>query len=280
MIMKFNLYQKKNAMLRKNRMSDKGSCNLSQIYEDYRDLKREYGVSLMEDGVLCAPPSAPSLPGGPGKFYFWCGERLAMGEAATPSDPLNYDWSNAKLDVALDIGLRQARTEFFEILARHTPNKEWFDETIDKYREHVILISEFLFVLRALGADQHDYFLELIKLHNLRITNILASSEHEGKSGGRTDALRGGLFPEAVIAKISMALSQGGFELSQSDMARFLVDVMSAETCRKTLDGLSKCGLLEVIVRPYDKARVIRSPGILENCFGLYMTAIRQIMNR
>jgi hypothetical protein len=95
--------------------------------------------------------------------------------------------------------------------------------------------------------------------------------------------LRYGLTPERLDAALftgdNMSKLLANFSgprpmIDQSDLARFLVTVMSTETCRKLLLASEQAGFVERIRSPFG-AMLIISRGIMERVYGMTIREAR-----
>ncbi len=189
-----------------------------------------------------------------------------------------YDWAQAGRDVALLVALREARQRVLDRLAEGAANREAFERLIGAQRDIIFLVAEFFYALRAMNISSSKAIEAFIDNHNQQIEKRL-ETEFKGKVGGLPDRLRAGKFGPGAVRMIQFTLAQTGrLELSQSDIARFLVEVMSDETCRRVLAGLCEAGLLERRTEEINKAVMIWSDGTLEGAFGLHLAEIRSIV--
>lgn len=190
----------------------------------------------------------------------------------------HYDWAQAGGDVALLVALREARQRIVDRLVECATNREVFERLVGAQRDVIFLIAEFFYAIRAMDIASSNAIEAFIDNHNKQIQKRL-DTEFAGKVGGLADRLRGGKFGPGAIRMIRLTLAQAGrLELSQSDIARFLVEVMSDETCRRVLSGLCEAGLLERRTEEINKAVMIWSDGTLEGAFGRHLSEIRSII--
>jgi len=189
-----------------------------------------------------------------------------------------YDWAQARQDVALLLALREARQRVVEQLAECAENADAFARLVASQRDVVFLVAEFFYALRAMKISSPETVAAFIESHNRHIDERL-QSEFKNKVGGLADRLKEGRFGAGAIRMVQLTLAQHGrLELSQSDVARFLVEVMSDETCRKVLTGLCEAGLLRTRREEINRAVMIWSDGVLEAAFGRHLAEMRSIV--
>lgn len=112
-------------------------------------------------------------------------------------------------------------------------------------------MAEFLFAIRTYGLDSPEKIERFAKLHNDHLFAI---------KGDRERMRRYGLSPTGSTRPCSPLRTSSSFSanfaavppaIDQSDLARFLVTVMSTETCRKLVlghreGGVSRSGAIAV----------------------------------
>jgi hypothetical protein len=233
--------------------------------------------------VYRATPAGSSLPGGPGELPGWwlragsSGARRGKGERAM-AKTVQYNWAQASNDVALLLALREARQRVIAELADCANDAELFGRLVGAQRDIIFLVAEFFYALRAMDITTPAAIAAFIEGHNKHIDDRL-ETEFKNKVGGYADRLREGKFGPGAIRMIQVTLAQQGrVELSQSDVGRFLVEVMSDETCRKVLAGLCDAGLLSTRREELNRAVMVWSDGVLEAAFGRHLAEIRAIV--
>ena len=80
---------------------------------------------------------------------------------------------------------------------------------------------------------------------------------------------------EEKLDRLEANCGNGAAQFSQSDLARFLVEYMSFESCRTTVKILSEAGYLSLSKSPFG-ANLIRSNGKLEDIFSSYIRSFRK----
>ena len=81
------------------------------------------------------------------------------------------------------------------------------------------------------------------------------------------------------VPKLVENYRTGDAAIDQSDLSRFLVEVMAPETCRQTAVMLTEAGYLERRRTPYQSI-LVRSPGTLERIFARGLRRIRTALAR
>jgi hypothetical protein len=141
-------------------------------------------------------------------------------------------------------------------------------------QESLFQLGEFLFALRSHGIDDADKIDRLASLHNdylLAIRNDKARMRRFGLSVGRLEAA---LFTGDNKRKLLANFSAKPSAIDQSDLARFLVTVMSNETCRKLLLASEKAGFVTRVRSPFG-AVLVHSNGRLEDIYGSVLRQAR-----
>lgn len=145
--------------------------------------------------------------------------------------------------------------------------------------EGVEQIAELLFLFRDLDLSDPKRLRAYLARHNSSILEqvrfLEASKRGYSDTGVSRDRLEGGIISGDQIEEIVAEAEDGVVRFDQSTFACLLVDVMSAETCRKLLILLSKFGFLKRTGRLNVR---IRSNGRLEDLFKDYLSGIISAM--
>jgi hypothetical protein len=139
-------------------------------------------------------------------------------------------------------------------------------------QESLYQLAEFLFALRSYGISDGAKLEQLASLHNDHLISIRDDRERMRRFGLTVDRLENALFTGDVLRKMVSNFATGERCIDQSDLARFLVTVMSTETCRKLVLACEKAGFLQRSRSPYG-AVLVRSVGVLED---IYASTIRE----
>lgn len=128
-------------------------------------------------------------------------------------------------------------------------------------------LAEFFFALQSYGLTTPEHFRRLACLHNDHLFELLNDSERLRRLGLSPERLRLALFSGENMAKLMENFRRLPPSIDQSDLARFLITVMSSETCRKLVIACESAGFLERERSPYG-AVLVQSTGRLERIFG------------
>jgi predicted N-acyltransferase len=128
-------------------------------------------------------------------------------------------------------------------------------------------LAEFLFALKGYGINDADKIEQLASLHNDHLLKLRDDRDRMARYGLSVDRIEGALFTGDVLRKLIANFDAGAPAIDQSDLARFLVTVMSSETCRKLVLACDKAGFVERVRSPYG-AVLVRSRGLLEEIYG------------
>lgn len=134
-------------------------------------------------------------------------------------------------------------------------------------QESLYQLAEFLFALRGYELNDAAKLQKLASLHNDHLLAIRSDRERMRQYGLSIDRLESALFTGDVMRKLVANYEAAPGAIDQSDLARFLVTVMSAETCRKLIVACEKATFLERSRLPYG-AVLVRSNGVLEDIVG------------
>jgi hypothetical protein len=134
-------------------------------------------------------------------------------------------------------------------------------------------LCEFFFLLKANGFYETDDIQMLADMHNRYLADILKDPVRMQRMNVSSDRLLQAIFTGDTMPRLLEVWRHNRGSLDQSNLARFLVTIMSTETCRKLVVAFTSAGFLERS-RTAHGTVVIRSNGAIEEIFG---ASIRQL---
>ncbi|MEA2919918.1 MAG: hypothetical protein QOJ15_11999 [Bradyrhizobium sp.] len=134
-------------------------------------------------------------------------------------------------------------------------------------------LCEFFFLLKANGFYETDDIQMLADMHNRYLADILKDPVRMQRMNVSSDRLLQAIFTGDTMPRLLEVWRHNRGSLDQSNLARFLVTIMSTETCRKLVVAFTSAGFLERS-RTAHGTVVIRSNGQIEEIFG---ASIRQL---
>src|SRR5262245_45746139 len=188
-------------------------------------------------------------------------------------DPLSGSLDAVERDLKLHQAYRVAYVLFFDLLTAASSARE--SAIIHRLRQQpVYQMAEFFYLLRAYGLQQPQQLQAYIDMHNDQIASLIKDSSRLRLYGFAPSRLKRALIDESTASKmlINYEYFDGAFD--QSDLGRLLVEVMSPETCRKTVVTLSDAGFLLRSTGVYNSI-IVRSTGVLERLFARHVRAFR-----
>jgi len=135
-------------------------------------------------------------------------------------------------------------------------------------------LCEFFFLLRANGFHETDDIHPLADMHNRYLTEILKDEDKMRRMNLTSDRLLQAIFTGDTMPRLLEVWHAARGSLDQSNLARFLVTIMSTETCRKLVVAFTSAGFLERNRTPHGTV-VIRSKGVVEEMFGASIRRLR-----
>jgi hypothetical protein len=135
-------------------------------------------------------------------------------------------------------------------------------------------LCEFYFLLKANGFYETDDIQVLADMHNRYIDEILKDQARMQRMNVSSDRLLQAIFTGDTMPRLLEVWRNNRGSLDQSNLARFLVTIMSTETCRKLVVAFTNAGFLER-TRSAHGTVVIRSNGTVEQIFGTYIRQLR-----
>ncbi len=141
------------------------------------------------------------------------------------------------------------------------------------------MIAEFFYLIRAHGIDTAEQLQRLAELHNHYISQLTADKERAARFGLSTDRLLDAIFTGDTMPRLIQQWADRPGALDQSNLARFVVTLMSAESCRKIVVACEQAGFLQRD-RTRAGATVVISSGQMEGIFARYVRGLRHAITR
>ena len=199
-----------------------------------------------------------------------------MGRASqfpdTGSDPFA-GGEDTMRDVRTCEVLHEARADFHNALVEGSAVED--PHFVAQLRqEPTYQMAEFFYLLRAFGLDGEAKLRRYVMLHNRHLEALLEDRAKMRRLALIPTRVRKGLFSPASVPKLVENYRTGDAAIDQSDLSRFLIEVMSPETSRKTAVTLTEAGYLERRRSPYQSV-LVRSTGTLERIFARCLRHVR-----
>lgn len=176
-------------------------------------------------------------------------------------------------DLRLLESLRWGRMHFVERLCEASVTSD--ESVLATLRlEATYQIAEFFFLLQARGIASADDIRTLAELHNEYIVSLTKDPAKLKRLGLNMARALDAMFTADVMPRLVQNWNENNRAIDQSNLARLLVSVMSAETCRKIVVACAEAGLLAREKSPYGTI-LVRSTGMLEQIFGAYLAGLR-----
>jgi hypothetical protein len=168
--------------------------------------------------------------------------------------------------------MRYSRAQLNETICAASLSQE--SNVIESLRlESSYHLCEFFFLLKANGFYETDDIQMLADMHNRYLADILKDPVRMQRMNVSSDRLLQAIFTGDTMPRLLEVWRNNRGSLDQSNLARFLVTIMSTETCRKLVVAFTTAGFLERS-RTAHGTVVIRSNGQIEEIFG---ASIRQL---
>jgi hypothetical protein len=168
--------------------------------------------------------------------------------------------------------MRYSRAQLNETICTASLSQE--SNVIESLRlESSYHLCEFFFLLKANGFYETDDIRMLADMHNRYLADILKDPVRMQRMNVSSERLLQAIFTGDTMPRLLEVWRNNRGSLDQSNLARFLVTIMSTETCRKLVVAFTTAGFLERS-RTAHGTVVIRSNGQIEEIFG---ASIRQL---
>lgn len=192
-----------------------------------------------------------------------------------------FDWTTEKrsdldLDIRLYEQLSAAKSAFFDEIVAHcaAQDADSFNPS-DLRSETIFQIAEFYYFLKIFDIQSPARLREFAKIHTDKVAELLNSKEEQAKLGVYPQRLSDALFDtEEKLDRLTIHCGEELLRLSQSDLARLLIEYMSPETCRQAVKVLGLAGYVRLSKSPFG-AVLVASSGELEAIFAQYVRDLR-----
>ncbi len=176
-------------------------------------------------------------------------------------------------DIAVFENVSLARAFFFEVVENR--NKDSGVGARELRQDTVYQLAEFYYLLGVFEIDSGDGLARLGKAHNRKIEELCESPDLHDKLGIQPQRLHDAMFDsDEKFARLQANCGANGVRLSQSDLARFVIEYMSPETCRNVVKILAQAGYLHLTNSPF-RAVLVASNGRLEEIYGEHIRSLR-----
>lgn len=184
------------------------------------------------------------------------------------------DRSQLMADLDMIEVFRWYRTIFAERLA--TASKSQDEEVLATLRiEATYQLAEFYYVLKARGIQTEEHIRALADLHNAYIDDLTNDPAKMSRLGLKKERLLSAIFTSDTLPRLVQNWCERPGAFDQSNLARLLAVVMSAETCRRVVVACADAGLL-LRERSSYGTMVIVSTGLIEEILGRCVREARQ----
>jgi hypothetical protein len=136
-------------------------------------------------------------------------------------------------------------------------------------------LAEFYYVLKARGIGTEEQIRALAEVHNGYIAELTKDPAKMSRLGLKEERLLGAMFTADTFPRLVQNWRERPGAFDQSNLARLLTVVMSAETCRKVVVACAEAGLLKRERTSYGTILIV-STGVLEETLGRCLREARQ----
>jgi hypothetical protein len=181
-------------------------------------------------------------------------------------------------DVAALEHMRRARVTFGARVCGASASQD--ERVLEDLRlDSMYEFAEFYFTIAAMGFTAPEDISILAELHNQRIEDLLNDTEAMRQRKLRKDRLLGAIFTSDTRPRLEQIWRERPGALDQSNLARFLLPQMSAETTRKLAVAGHAAGFLTRTETVFG-AIVVASTGVMEEVFGACLREMRLAIAR
>ena len=203
----------------------------------------------------------------------------AASDSVRPHQPDAFaDSTELEADLILLEHLKSSRKTFVEELC--SASRAQTESVLSVLRmESTTMIAEFFYLIRAHGIETAEQLQRLAELHNHYISELTSDKERATRFGLSSDRLLDAIFTGDTMPRLIQQWTERPGALDQSNLARFVVTLMSAESCRKIVVACEQAGFLQR-ERTRAGATVVMSSGVMEDIFARSVRSLRQALAR
>jgi hypothetical protein len=188
---------------------------------------------------------------------------------------LDFDWDSEEvaLDASFLESVRLSRLTFADRLCQRSQTTD--PKVLEQLRsEAVYQIAEFLYSMKAYGIESVDHLNRFAELHNDYIVSLTRDRPKLERLGLSDERALAAMFTADTKPRLLQTWIDRPGAIDQSNLARFLVTVMSTETCRKVIIDLAKAGFLVREKSPFG-SMLVWSAGTMEIIFADVLRQLR-----
>lgn len=191
-----------------------------------------------------------------------------------------FDWNpdELALDRSLLESIRQARLSFGETVSAASGCAEP-KHLVQLRSEPAYQMAEFLYSLRVYGIEAVEDLDRFVGLHNDYVVSLTRDAAKLRRLGLTEERALASMFTADTRPRLLQNWKERPGAIDQSNLARFLVAVMSTETCRKILIDFELAGFIKRERSPYGTV-VVWSTGTVERIFGEMLRDLRRDLMR
>lgn len=181
-------------------------------------------------------------------------------------------------DIAVFENVSLARARFFDEVVENR-NRDAGVGARELRQDTVYQLAEFYYLLDVFDIAGPDGLTRLGHAHNRKIEELCESPDLHDKLGIQPQRLHDAMFDsDEKFARLQANCGANGVRLSQSDLARFVIEYMSPETCRNVVKILAGAGYLHLTKSPF-RAVLVASNGRLEEIYGEHIRSLRRALD-
>ena len=197
-----------------------------------------------------------------------------MTDALTSGpDEFTWDPDGVAADLVLLESVRWSRLAFSERVCSLSTSRD--PKILAQLRtEPVYQMAEFYFSLKAFGIVDAEDLDRFADLHNAYIASLTQDKAKLARLGLTEDRALAAIFTSDTRPRLVQNWREHKGAIDQSNLARFLVAVMSTETCRKAVIDCEAAGFMARDRTPYGTI-LVSSTGVIESVFGQCLRDLR-----
>lgn len=176
-------------------------------------------------------------------------------------------------DLLLQESILKSRSQLVGMIVAASQDRS--DDVLETLRiESMYQFAEFFYLLKARRIHSIEQVEVLAQIHNRHLDHLCRDAEKMRRLGLKKDRVLDAIFTSDTLPRLLEYWRESPGQIDQSNLARFLVTVMSNETCRKLVVASGAAGFLRRR-RSVHGTVLVQSTGVLEQLFGRALRELR-----
>lgn len=183
------------------------------------------------------------------------------------------EYEELQSDLILLDQIQASRKDFLDLLCRESQSVD-ANVTATLRLESTYQLAQFLYLLKAMDITSEAQIAHFAELHNDYMVTLSNDPARIARYGLTSDRILDAIFTADTLPRLLNHWREQPGTIDQSNLARFLVTLMSAESCRKIIVACEAAGFVARERGPGGTV-LIKSLGVLESLYGSCLRSLK-----